>query len=209
MAENLVVCIGRQFGSGGHEIGRALASSLGIAFYDKELLQEAARKSGILEELFEKADEKPASALLRVGQDGEAPAKAQSFEDYAAGSENDKIQSVIADVIRDAAEKSPCVIIGRGAAYVLRGRPRMLSVFLHAAPEYRLQRIKRTHNLDEDKARNLIRKMDQSRANFHSWCFGHEWSLAEGYDLTFNSGVIGVEKSVELLRRAVELYCPE
>ncbi len=207
MADNLVICIARQFGSGGHEIGKALATSMGIGFYDKELLKEAAAKSGIHEDLFEKSDEKPSPGLLYSASGRPAPEKAMNFEDYTASEKNDKIQAAISGAISDAAEKSSCVIIGRCAAHVLRGRRNMLSVFLHANPEKRIQRIQRTHNLEEDAARALIRKTDQNRANYYQRVTGQHWDFAAQYALSFDAGALGVERSVKLIEAAAGIFC--
>lgn len=131
MEKHLVICIGRQFGSGGREIGLGLAKKLGIRFYDKEILKKAAEESGIVEELFEKADEKPTNSFLyslSMGTHGQA----MNFTNYNDYLTNDKLFLFQSNTIRDMAEKDSCVIIGRCADYILRGRKDMLSVFIHA-----------------------------------------------------------------------------
>lgn len=207
MAENLVLCVARQFGSGGHEIGLAAAKALGIKFYDKELLKTAADKSGILEELFEKHDEKPASSLM-MSPAPEA-GKALSYADYIGYLPNDQMQNVIAEVIREAASAGPCVIIGRCADYVLRGNPNMLSVFIHSELEMRIKRISRLHNLDEDGARSLIRKTDRSRANYYSYYTDRDWGDVDNFHLAIDAGRLGTERSAQLLAQAARLACPE
>lgn len=207
MPENTVVCISRQFGSGGHEIGLALAKSMGFDFYDKELLSQAADKSGILQEMFEKADEKPTSSLLYSLSAMEGGGKAPSYADYIGYMPNDQIQGVIAQVIREAAEKSSCVIIGRCADYILRGREKTLSVFIHAKLELRVPRIARLHNLDEDAARSLIRKTDRNRANYYSFYTDRDWNAADNYDLTLDGGRLDTAAAAQLIRNAVQLYC--
>lgn len=204
MAENMVICVGRQFGSGGHEIAQTLAKELNTRFYDKELLHEAARKSGILQELFEKHDEKPMNSLLFAPPaiDG----KALSFADYVSYAPNDRIQDIVAQVIRDAAEEGPCVIIGRCADYILRGKPGVFSVFIHAELEKRIQRISRLHNLDEDAARGLIKKTDRNRANYYSFYTDREWDNINNYDIALNAGRLGTQKTVQLIKNAAPLY---
>lgn len=202
MAEDkMVICIAREFGSGGHLIGRTLAEQLGIAFYDKELLRQAAEKSGILPELFEKADEKAAPSFP-----GDTAEKAASFADYASYQPNDAIQNAIADTIRELAEKSSCVIIGRCADYILRGRPDVFSVFIWAPEEARIHRIARLYNLEEDGARALIRKTDRNRANYYSLYTGRDWTSAESYDLVLNSGRLGPAKTIQILKQAAPVF---
>lgn len=210
MAENLVICIARQFGSGGREIGHKLASSMEIDYYDKELLQQAAMKSGILQELFEKADEKPTGSLLNSLStiNANAGCKSAGVEDFLSYMPNDRLQNVLSDVIRDAAENSSCVIIGRCADYVLRGRPRVMSVFIHADLELRIKNVSRLHNIDEDAARSLIRKTDRNRANYYSFFTDRNWGLADNYHLTIDAGRLGIEKSARLVNQASELFCP-
>lgn len=204
MAENQVICIARQFGSGGREVGVAVAQALGYRFYDKELLRAAADKSGIMEELFEKNDERPASGL-RYAVAGDAAIKAASFSDYIGFMPNDQMQNIIAEVIREAADEAPCVIIGRCADYVLRGREKVVSVFIHAPLETRIQRIARLHNLDEDGARALIRKTDRSRANYYSYYTDRDWGAASNYDFCLDAGRIGIEKATALVEQAAKM----
>ena len=121
-----VICIGRQFGSGGREIGLAVSQKMGIPFYDKEILKKAAQDSGISQELFERADERPSSSFLYTLSIGAAPAFA-SYDDYLT---DDKLFVFQSNTIRELAKQGPCVFIGRCADYVLRQQPGMLSVFI-------------------------------------------------------------------------------
>ena len=203
MAEHLVVCIGRQFGSGGREVGIALAEQLGISFYDKEILERAAAQSGITAEVLEQNDEKPgwgaSSGLSGAGQ------KAATYAEYAAYMPGDRTQGAIEAAIRTAAGQEPCVIMGRCADHILRGRPGTLSVFIHADTEARVRRIQHLHNLDEDSARALVRKTDSSRANYYSYYTARAWG-AENYMLALDAGKLGKEATVELLSHAVKLW---
>lgn len=204
MADNLVICIARQFGSGGRDIGKAVAKKLGIEFYDKELLNEAAKKSGILQELFEKADERPTTSMMYTLSALGMGTTVSSFEDFSAYLPDDKIQNIVADVIRETAEKTPCVIIGRCADYILRGRPGMLSVFIHAAHDVRTQRVARRHNLEEDAARSLVRKTDRSRANYYSFYTDREWGDVENFHLAIDAGRFGVEDAADVIIAAAK-----
>lgn len=203
MAQNTVICIARQFGSGGHELGLALAQALDIPFYDKELLRVAAEKSGILHELFEKADEQPVD---RTQANFTSECKASNFESYINYLPNEKMHLVISEVIREVAAQSSCVIIRRCADYILRRHPGTFSVFLHADLEMRIKRIARLHNIDEDAARSLVKKTDRSRANYYNFYTDREWDSADNYDLAINLGRLGIAKSVELIQQAVPLF---
>lgn len=206
MAENLVICIARQFGSGGRDIGKAVAGQLGIGFYDKELLNEAAKKSGILEELFEKADERPTTSMMYTLSALGMGTTVSSFEDFSAYMPNDKIQNIIADVIREKAAAGPCVIIGRCADYILRGERNMLSVFVHAPLDVRIQRVARRHNCDEDHARSLIRKTDRSRANYYSFYTDREWGDVDNFHIAVDSGRLGIDKAATFISKAAEVF---
>ena len=206
MKENLIICIGRQFGSGGHEIGEGLAKVLGIPCYDKQILKQAAHESGIMEEMFEKADEKSSNSLLyslSMGTIGTVGSMATfpSYNDYLT---NDKLFLFQSKTIKDFADKSSCVIIGRCADYILRGRQNVLSAFIHAPLELRIQRIAKLHNIDEDAARSWIKKTDKNRANYYSFYADNDWGSADTYDLSLNSGKLGIEKCIDLLHGASE-----
>lgn len=204
MQKNVVICIGRQFGSGGHEIGEKLAKVLNIPLYDKEIVKHAAKESGIMEELFVKADEKPTNSFLyaaSIGAAGSAPLFA-NFNDYFT---NDKLFALQCNVIKKLADEGACVMIGRCADYVLRTRKHRLSVFIHAPMELRIQRIAHLHNLEEDAARNLIKKTDKSRANYYGYYADGDWGAAATYDMCLDAGRLGTDTCVEILRGACEL----
>lgn len=199
MDKNLIICIGRQFGSGGREIGLGLAEKLGIPLYDKEILKKAAEKSGIVEELFEKADEKPTNSFLyslSMGTHGQQAINFTNYNDYLT---NDKLFLFQCNTIRELADKGSCIMIGRCADYILRSRKDTLSVFIHAPLELRIQRIARLRNIDEDAARALIKKTDRQRANYYNFYAEHDWGAADTYDITLNSGKFGIERSIEVL----------
>ena len=186
-----VICIGRQFGSGGREIGLAVSQKMGIPFYDKEILKKAAQDSGISQELFERADERPSSSFLYTLSIGAAPAFA-SYDDYLT---DDKLFVFQSNTIRELAKQGPCVFIGRCADYVLRQQPGMLSVFIHAPLEQRVLRIAKLRNVDEDKA----------RANYYNYYADGDWGRADRYDLVLNTGKLPVPVAAQLLTDAAGL----
>lgn len=198
MPQGPIIAIGRQFGSGGREIGRLLAGRLNIPFYDKEILKKAAEASGISPEMFEEGDEKPASSLIYSLSVGSYDRSAL-FSDYSKKADRDTVFKWQSDTIRRLAAEGPCVIIGRCAGHLLRAVPGLVSVYVHAPLEARIQRISRLHNIDEDAARALIRKTDKTRANYYSFYTDREWDAAAGYDLCLDSDKLGVEGAAEVI----------
>lgn len=199
MDKKLIVTINREFGSGGREIGLGLSKALGIAFYDKEILKAAAKDSGIVEDLFEKADEKPTNSFLYSLSVG-APMRTAVFSDYSDYLTNDKLFLLQSNTIKALAAKESCVIIGRCSDYILRGQSGLLSVFVHAPMEMRIQRIARLHNIDEDAARALIKKTDKNRANYYSFYADTAWGAAANYDISLNAGKLSQDECVAMLK---------
>ena len=161
-----IITIGRQFGSGGKEVGIRVAKELGIPFYDKELLRAAAEKSGLCEKIFENFDERPKSLLYSIAMDS------YMFSLPGAGTSDSLEQQVYLatfDTIRHIAEQGPCVIIGRCADYALADNPNHLSIFIHAPMDVRIQRVAKRQNITPEKARSLIIKTDKRRASYYEY----------------------------------------
>lgn len=204
MKTNCVITIGRQFGSGGRYVGRMLAEKLGIPFYDKELLSEAAKQSVICEEIFEDHDEKPPRSLLFNLVTGmQVHGDAGSY--YMDMPLNHKIFLAQFDAIRSIADKSPCVIVGRCADYVLKDRPNTISVFLKAEMQSKVERAVKYYGVDPQKAEDRIRKADKQRASYYNYYATATWGDVNNYDLCVDTGKLGVEGTVELIARFVEL----
>lgn len=201
---NFVITIGRQFGSGGRELGRMLAERLGIGFYDKKLLAEAARESGMCAEFFEKADEKAPSFLsgLFSFNFGYNPLPC-----YAGSTSisDDSIYRAQSDFIVSLARKGSCVIVGRSADYILRDCPRCVNLFVHASMEDRIARImKRGDGTTPEQARSMAEKTNKLRANYYNFYTDKTWGDAASYDLTFNSSLLSMEDIVELVVSYIE-----
>ena len=156
MSCNKIITITRQYGSGGHEIGKALSEKLGIGFYDKELISIAAKESGISPELFAKADEKPANSLLYSLSTG-LYNYGNNFSTGGMGDLplNDKLYLLQHKIIKEKAEKEFFVVVGRCADYILRSRPGILRVFIQADLPSRIQTIMERKSIDEDAAKKL------------------------------------------------------
>ena len=204
MAKKYIITIGRQFGSGGRYVGRLLAEKLGISFYDKELLSEAAKKSGICEEILEDHDEKPTRSLLFSLVTGmQHHMSTGNF--YMDMPLNHRIFLAQFDAIRSLAAEGSCVIVGRCADYVLREDPDAVSVFVKADMPSKIARAVKYYGVEEDKAEERIRKSDRQRASYYNYYATATWGDVENYDLVVDTGVLGVEGAVELIAKFLEL----
>ena len=196
---NSVITIGRQFGSGGREIGEKLASHYGIKFYDKDLLKRAAKESGICTELFENNDEKPTSSFLyNLITDSYSFGYSSPYMEMPL---SHKVFLAQFDTIKKIAEEGPCVIVGRCADYALSEFKDRLSVFIYAPIEDRIVRIKAKYpeEKDPDKIRDMIIKTDKSRANYYNYYSSKKWGRADSYDLCINSSSLGIDGTVDLI----------
>lgn len=195
-----IITIGRQFGSGGKEVGIRVAKELGIPFYDKELLQEAAKKSGLCEKIFENFDERPKSLLYSIAMDS------YMFSLPGAGAGDSLEQQVYLatfNTIRHIAEQGPCVIIGRCADYALADNPNHLSLFIWAPMEDRIQRVARRQKVSAEEARKVILKTDKRRASYYEYYSSKKWGAVDSYDFCINSSYLGLGRTVELIQALV------
>ena len=197
-----VITIGREFGSGGHEIGMKLAERLGIKCYDKELLTLAAKKSGLCRELFETHDEKPTSSFLySLVMDTYSLGYTNSA--YMDMPINHKIFLAQFDTIKQLASEESCVIIGRCADYALAENPNLLSLFISAPLEVRIQRVAQRQNLTPEKARQLILKTDKRRASYYEYYSSKKWGSVDSYHFCIDSSYLGLGRTVELIQAMV------
>lgn len=200
--DNFIVTIGRQMGSGGREIGRKLAELLGVEFYDKRLLLDAAKKSGLLPEILERDDERSPSlfggtmlgySLLGLGQ----------MSGYIG---DDSVYRAQSDMIRELGATKSCVIVGRTADYVLREHPRCINIFIHAPESQCVKRLmNRGERASESEARALVRKINKLRAGYYNFYTDRSWGAATTYDLTVNSAMMPTDALAALLADYVRL----
>ena len=203
MDERTVITIGREFGSGGHEIGMKLAEKLGIKCYDKELLELAAKESGLCEELFASQDEKPTNSFLySLVMDTYSPGYTNSYVDMPI---NHKVFLAQFDAIKKLAERESCVIVGRCADYALEDNPYAVSVFIKASLDERVQRIKRIYELNDSKAADLIQKTDKRRASYYNYYSSKKWGEAKSYNLCIDSGLVGIDGAIDMILKFIEL----
>lgn len=197
MRTPLIITIGREYGSGGREIGELVAKHLGIAFYDKKLINLAAEKSGLSREFIENNEQRERGGLLR----GMAASAAYTGGFFAMPHTplTENIFLSQAQIIRDIAAKESAVIVGRCADYILAERPNTINVFVHAPVAVRVNRIMALYQLDEASALKAIATSDKERGNHYFRYTDQKWSKAQNYDLCVNSSLMGVEKTAEML----------
>ena len=186
-----IITISRQFGSGGRSIGKEVAKTLGIAYYDRELIEKVAEKTGLSPDF--------------IAERGEySPSKnpfAYSFVDRSINgmSLSDYLYNEQRRVILELADKEPCVIVGRCADYILRDRTDCLHAFIHASEEVRAERIVKLYGETNVEPKKRLHDKDKKRAVNYKYYTDQEWGLAENYDITLDSGTLGIEPCVKIL----------
>ena len=195
---NTIITIGRQFGSGGREIGKDLAEKLGIPYYDKELISRATKESGFCKEMIETNDERPTNSFMYnlVMDTYSFGYNTSSFVDMPL---SQKIFLAQFDTIKKIAAEGACVIVGRCADYALADRSDCLNVFIHADEKQKISRIMQRHECNEDTARNMMIKKDKQRQTYYNYYATKKWGRADTYDITINSSILGIDGTVSLL----------
>ena len=193
-----IITVGRQYGSGGRYVARLLAEKLGIPFYDKELLAEVAKDSGICKELLEEHDEKNSRSFLFYMMSGTQP-MGDSTAMYMDMPLNHRIFLAQFDTIRRLADEGPCVFVGRCADYVLRDHENVLNVFVKADREERIRRIVEYYGAEPLKAEEQIKKADKQRASYYNYYATGTWGDVDNYDLCVDTGALGINGAVELI----------
>ncbi len=192
----VIITIARQYGSGGREIGEQIAKELNVPFYDQNLITLAAEKSDLCHEAAAEADERNANSLLYTLAMGST---AMLHTPHYNMPINDKLFLVQSDIIKEAAEKGSCVIVGRCADYVLRDRTDVVSVFIHADANVRAKHVAERNGITESEAFSLISKTDRRRANYYNFYTGKRWGETNHYDLCVDAGRIGIENAAKLI----------
>ncbi len=191
--QNRIITISREFGSGGRTIGKRVAQELGITCYDSELVQQIALKSGFNKDYIKDAGEYAPGGFL-----------AATFSHHAAEPNNaDYLWQVQYKVITDLAARESCVIVGRCADYILRGKADCLRVFIHADMKFRAERIVKEYGERAESPEQRLKEKDKRRAAYHRFYTDMKWGHAQNYDITLNSGTLGIDRCVEII---TELY---
>jgi len=204
MATNTIITVGRQYGSGGRYVARLLAEKLEIPFYDKELLAEVAKDSGFCQDLLEEHDERNTRNFLFSMMSGTQP-MGETGSMYMDMPLNHRIFLAQFDTIRRIAAQGPCVIVGRCADYVLRDHENVLNVFIRASLEERTKRIVTYYGADPLKAEETLKKADKQRASYYNYYATGSWGDVNNYHLCVDTGALGIEGCVKLIRNCVEI----
>ncbi len=205
MSTNVVFTIGRQFGSGGRQVGKTLAEKLGIPFYDKELIAISARDSGLSEALFANADEKATSSIFYSLVMGNYP-MASGALGVTEMPLNDQLFLIQSKTIKRLASEGPCVIVGRCADYILRDMDNVLNVFIHAELKDRVERAVRVYEVPQNKAEDVCLKADKQRANFYNYYSDRKRGMCRTYDSSLDSGKLGIDGCAEQIIEFEKLW---
>lgn len=202
--KKLIISIGRQYGSGGAETGKRLAEELGIGFYDKNILRMNSDESGIKESYFHLADEKAGNKMLYKIVNSLTPVKAApSFgADLISADNLFRFQS---EVIKNLTAEESCVIIGRCADYVLEGTEGLVRIFLYADLEARKERILSKNFYEPKDIEKNIKRIDRERRDYHRYYTGRDWEALSNYDLLLDTGKIGVDGAVAVIKDYLEV----
>ena len=204
--KHVIICVGRQLGSGGHDIARMLAMDFNAKYYDRELLNLAAKESGFSEKIFEQNDEKKGflRSLLNM-----QPTQLGGVSLYKSNFSQENLFQFQSDAIRKAAEEESCVFVGRCADYVLRDMPNVVKVFISASMRYRIDQLMAHRSVTPQQAKRIILQEEDRRAAYYNYYTGKKWGAAESYDLCVDSSILGLvetEKLIaEFIRKRLEL----
>ena len=190
-----IITISREFGSGGRFIGEEVAKKLGIAYYDKNIINEIAEKSGLSPEYIqENAELSPKKGLF---------AYAFAGRDITGKSIEDMVYEAQRNVILELADKEPCVIIGRNVDYILKDRDDVLNVFIHGDAPEKIQRITRLYNVEEQKAVKMMADTDKRRMANYNFYTNQKWGKADNYTLCLNSSQLGYDRCEKIIMECI------
>ena len=193
---NLIISVGRQLGSGGHDVAKLLAQRFGCTFYDREILNIAAKESGFCEKFFEQTDEQ--KGFMKSLFHTHVPFVADnSF--YNNNFSEESLFKFQSDAIRKAAEEGPCVFVGRCADYILRDHTALVSVFITADTNERISNVAKRDNCSLEAAKKTITSRESERSSYYNYYTGKQCGDSASYDICVNSSLLGLEGTVNLL----------
>ena len=201
---NLVVAIGREFGSGGKEIGQKLADRLNIKCYDSELLSIAAKNSGFCEEILQKNDEKPTNSFLYSLVMDTYSMSGYTSAPFVDMPLNHKVFLAQFEAIKKLASEEPCVIVGRCADEILAYNPNLVSVFITGDRESKIARVMDREGLDRKQAINKMKRMDKIRKTYHNFYCRNKWGDSRGYDICINTGKTDFDTAKNMVVECVD-----
>lgn len=196
-----VITISRQCGSGGHSIRSELAKRLDVPFYDKEIIEMTAEESGFHPHFVEEKGEHMESGMLSNLARHLSYAGRGGYEEYQPL--QDQLYFAQAKIIKELAEKGPCVIVGRCADYILRDRKDVLNVFIHADMKFKKKHCVERGQFTEGNTEDLITRRDKLRADHYRYYTDRKWGNSFNYHLCLDSSVFGIEKCVSMIQDAL------
>lgn len=197
---SLVITIGRQFGSGGHDVGERIAAKFDIPFYDKELVELASQKSNISKEALKEVDERATNSFLYSLSSGNYSMRGINAPIYYEMPINDKLFIAQSEVIKELAKKSSCVMVGRCADYVLENEDvDLLNVFIYGSVNYRAERVRAAFDITPSKARDKVIKTDKQRRTYYDYYTSKNWGVMSNYDLCINAEKFGIDGAAALV----------
>ena len=202
---NKIYTIGREFGSGGREVGEKLAAKLGLQPHASAPLQHASQDRGFFEDIIEKNDEKPTNSFLYSLVMDTYSVSGYSAAPFLDMPLNHKVFLAQFETIKKIAEKESCVIVGRCADYALSDNPDCINIFIHADLDVRIKNVSRNLNITENKARDIINKTDKQRASYYNYYTSKKWGDSKSYNLSLDAGKLGTDNCVEMILKFREL----
>lgn len=187
---NRVIAISRQYGAGGHFLAEALSNKLGIPYYDQDLINEIAVKTGLSKHVIRSQGEAMESGNFILNA-----LRTSRFE----ADKQEQIWDTTRKIIRDLAEKEPCIILGRCANYILRNRDDVVSVYLHADYKCCAENVKQVNGYEKLPTEEELGRVDKRRAAFYRYYTDWEWDDAKRYTITLDFGKVGLDKCVEIV----------
>ena len=196
--KRIVITISREYGSGGRLIAKQLSEKMGITFYDKQLIAEVAKKTGFSENFIRDTEhQRPTNSFLF-----------DLYTTVVTPSVPDQVFIAQAKVIKQAAAKESCVIVGRCADYILRDGTNVLKVFVHAPLDQRIRRAREEYGAEEENLENYVIRQDKARAAYHNYFAAGRWGQSREYDLCVNSR-IGIDAAVRVIQSAAQAIMGE
>ena len=193
---HIIINVGRQLGSGGHDIGRMLALDFQAKYYDRELLNLAAKESGFSEKFFEQNDEK--KGFLK-GLFNMQTSHVSGGSMYKTNFSQESLFQFQSDAIQKAAKEGPCVFVGRCADYILRDFPNTVNIFITASMKYRIAQVMNKQHINAEEARKFIESKESKRAAYYNYYTGKKWGAAESYDLCIDSSILGLTDTEKII----------
>ena len=194
--KHIIINVGRQLGSGGHDIGRMLALDFQAKYYDRELLNLAAKESGFSEKFFEQNDEKKG---FFKGLFNMQTSHISGGSMYKTNFSQESLFQFQSDAIQKAAKEGSCVFVGRCADYILRDFPNTVNIFITASMKYRIDQIMNKQHMDHEEARRFIESKESKRSAYYNYYTGKKWGAAESYDLCIDSSILGLMETEKII----------